>query len=805
MRCALVLICLGIASATFVTDVPFALTLSLICTGVLAVSFLLIELLKASNLPRRLLIGLLLYFLGVCWHLNWAGNLLRERLPETLEGKTVQVEGVVIGLPKRSLIAQQFFFEIRQGPSGFFPRKVILNYYGGSTVLPGQYWHFAVRLNRPHGFSNPGGFDYEAWLFQQGVSARGYVRDSASNQLISAPSKGVGFSPSAWLHAIRYWLRIKLQRMLASAQYGGLLIALLLGDRSAISQDSWALFTATGSNHLFVISGLHIGMISGFAFWLALVVGKLVRIGRLVPAQKFAGFFALTAAFMYALLAGFSLPTQRAFIMIAVLICGLFWNARYQVSFRLLLAVFIVLLLNPLATVSSGFWLSFIAVASLLTFASSSVAFVSAEHVEISPREKLDAAVRLFVRPQLTVFIALGVPLIFFTQQLSLLAPLVNIVAIPVVGFLIVPVCFASLLVSFLNEPWATLLFTVAHGAIVLLIKFMEFLVAWGSSSLQLPVAQPNSWNVLALFFAVLLLLLPKGVCRRGLVIPLMLCVLPIPERLRSSAGENTILQVHVIDVGQGLAVIVQTRSHALLYDTGANLSPDFNIGSAVVVPTLRSLDIRALDALVISHGDNDHAGGLRGVEANIRIEKLISNREDLQTQLAVELCSDTNDWIWDGVEFRFLQSALDYSSENNNSCVLQIRSSEGSVLLPGDIEREAEAQLVIRYAGELASEVLVAPHHGSRSSSSYAFLKQVEPDYVVFSAGYRNSFSHPHDQVVTRYGEFASKALSTVETGMISFKFAKGLNDEFTEERAGDDKIIQTSEFRKQNTRYWH
>jgi len=284
-----------------------------------------------------------------------------------------------------------------------------------------------------------------------------------------------------------------------------------------------------------------------------------------------------------------------------------------------------------------------------------------------------------------------------------------------------------------------------------------------------------------------------------------MLCVLPIPERLRSSAQENTILQVHVIDVGQGLAVIVQTRNHVLLYDTGANLSPDFNIGSAVVVPTLRSLDIRALDTLVISHGDNDHAGGLRGVEANIRIGKLISNREDLQTQLDVKLCSDTNDWIWDGVEFRFLHSALDYSSENNNSCVLQIRSNEGSVLLPGDIEREAEAQLVLRYTGELASEVLVAPHHGSRSSSSYAFLKQVEPDYVVFSAGYRNSFAHPHDQVVTRYGEFASKALSTVETGMISFKFAKGLNGEFTEKRAGDDKIIQTSEFRKQKPRYWH
>ncbi|MFT7471860.1 MAG: competence protein ComEC [Kiritimatiellia bacterium] len=806
MRCALLLICAGIASATFVADVSFALTLSLICIVVLLFALLLTELLlvpalKAANILRRLVIGLLLVLLGVCWHLNWANDLIGERLPEILEGETLQVEGVVTGLPERSLIAQQFQFEILHASSGFFPRKVILNYYGGATVIPGQYWRFAVRLNRPHGFSNPGGFDYEAWLFQRGISARGYVRDSASNQLIADPSKGVSFSASAWLHSARYSLRIKLQRMLAGSQYGGLLIALLIGDRSAISQDNWKLFTATGSNHLFVISGLHIGMISGFAFWLALVVGRLVRISRLVPAQKFAAFFALGTAFTYALLAGFSLPTQRAFIMIAVLICGLFWNARYQVSFRLLLAVFVVLLLNPLALTSSGFWLSFIAVAALLAFAGSFQTRVSVDHAEVSLGERVNGAARHLVQPQLIVFIALGVPLIFFTQQLSLLAPVVNIIAIPVVGFLIVPVCFASLLVSFAHEPAAALLLRVADVSISLLISFMEFLVAWGAGSLQLQVAQPNSWNVLALFFAVLLLLLPEAVCRRSLVIPLMFCVLPIPERFKSSAGENNILRLHVVDVGQGLAAIVQTRHHALLYDTGANLSPDFNIGSAVVVPTLRSLGISALDVVVVSHGDNDHAGGLLGIEPNIRIRKLISNRKDLSTKLPTQLCTYTNDWNWDGVEFRFLQSSLDYSSENNNSCVLQIHSKAGSVLLSGDIEREAEAQLARNYGGELRSEVLIAPHHGSRSSSSYAFLKRVEPSFVVFSAGYRNSFGHPHEAVVTRYGEFASKTFNTAEGGMISFEFSEKINENVAQK----DQSIHISQYRKQNSWYWH
>lgn len=805
MRCALLLICAGIASATFVADVSVALTLSLLCGVVLLLLLLLIELLKLTKLLRRLVIGLLLVLLGVCWHLSWANALLSERLPEILEGETLQVEGVVIGLPERSLIAQRFQFEIMYAPSGFYPRKVVLNYYGGATVMPGQYWRFAVRLNRPHGFSNPGGFDYEAWLFQQGVSARGYVRESGVNQLLAEPPREAGFSATVWLHSVRYSLKEKLQRLLIGSEYGGLLIALLLGDRSAISQDSWKLFTATGSNHLFVISGLHIGMISGFAFWLALLAGKLVRIGRLLPAQKFAAFFALAAAFLYALLAGFSLPTQRAFIMIAVLICGLFWNTRYQISFRLLLAVFVVLLLNPLAIVSSGFWLSFIAVAALLAFAGSYQSSTSPDTREVSPGERLNTITKFFILPQLIVFVALAVPLIFFTQQLSLLAPAVNIIAIPVVGFLVVPVCFASLLVSFVHEPAAALLFSIAHGAISLLIDFMEFLVAWGSASLQLQITQPNSWHVLALFFAVLLLLLPKGVCRRSLAIPLLFCVLPMPERFRSTASENSILRVHVVDVGQGLAVIVQTRSHALLYDTGANLSPDFNIGSAVVVPALRALGIRSLAAVVVSHGDNDHAGGLSGVEATINIERLVSNRQDLSATLPVELCIDADSWNWDGVEFRFLQSGLDYSSENNNSCVLQIRSSAGSVLLPGDIEREAEAQLAKRYGVELASEVLLAPHHGSRSSSSYAFLKRVEPAFVVFSSGYRNSFGHPHDLVVARYGEFASKTLTTAETGMISVEFAEGINDEFNGKGAQQDRIIRISEFRQQNSRYWH
>ena len=256
-------------------------------------------------------------------------------------------------------------------------------------------------------------------------------------------------------------------------------------------------------------------------------------------------------------------------------------------------------------------------------------------------------------------------------------------------------------------------------------------------------------------------------------------------------------MRLHVVDVGQGLAVIVQTRQHALLYDTGANLSPDFNIGSAIVVPTLRALGIHSLAAVIVSHGDNDHAGGLVGIVEGVNIERLISNRRDLDAGLSAEPCLETNDWNWDGVAFRFLKTGVDYSSENNSSCVLQIASSAGSVLLPGDIEREAELRLARDYGDELASNVLIVPHHGSSSSSSYAFLKRVQAKYAVFSAGYRNSFGHPHDQVVQRYGEFVNSTLLTSKSGMISF--------EFTASELSEGETININTHRKQNLRYWH
>ncbi len=796
MRCAILVFCAGIVSAVFATDVPLSLSIILGFTLLVGALLFLTVMLGSHRHVQRSLALLVIFLLGLDWHLLWASAGLGERLPRELEGVTFEVEGVVVGLPERSPIAQQFQFQILRSPSGFHPRKVTLSYYGDTPIVTGQYWRLAVRLNRPHGFANPGGIDYEAWLFQQGISARGYVRESGRNELLLARQRPEYFVPEVWIHSLRYSLRVRLQRLSDELPYAGLLTALVLGDRSAISQDDWNLFGVTGSNHLFVISGLHIGLVSGFCYYLSLLLGRGLRIGRVVPAQKIAALCALAAAFSYALLAGFTLPTQRAFIMIAVLICGLFWYTRYLISFRLLFALWVVLLINPLAFTSSGFWLSFIAVAALLSFADTTPLIPHGEEFVPSLRTRLGYITSNYVKPQIIVLVALAIPLIVFTGQLSLLAPIVNIVAIPVVGFLIVPLCFAALLLSYMHEAAAAILLGAAHGSIASLIRFMEILSEWGKDSLQLQFAQAGAMQLLAMFLAAALLLLPKCVCRTTLIFPLLLPLFPLPASIASPIEANRFLRFHIMDVGQGLAVVVQTERHVLLYDSGAKLSPDFNMGSAVIVPALRAWGISRLDAVVISHGDNDHAGGLTGILQHMEVDTLIANDPHIDANREADLCDSVADWNWDGVGFRFLRSGVSFADENNSSCVLQVRFAGAGLLLPGDIERDAETALVLRYGAELKTTVMLAPHHGSLSSSSYGLLKNVRPDYVVFSAGYHNSFGHPHGKIESRFREFASRALTTSEVGMISFHFGAG------EARAAAS--VSPDLYRERNFRYW-
>lgn len=735
-----------------------------------------------------------------------------QRLATELEGVNIQVEGVILNLPEKSDIAQQFEFLIGKNEVGLEGRKVLLNYYGEETIVPGQLWEFELRLNRPHGFSNPGGFDYEAWLFQNNISAKGYVRNSSSNRLIVELASAALLSRTALIHTrinyCRYILKSKIEKALAGSPYLGMVVALTLGDKSAIAQADWQLFSATGSNHLFVISGLHIGMISGFCYWLAMMLLQKTRLmSQRVPAQKIAALVALVAALGYALLAGFTLPTQRALVMISVLIIGNLSDRQYLISFRFLLAATIVLMINPLAYVSSGFWLSFAAVGGLLVAARLVQSPVEPSVLQPSFRSRMSRAFRILVKSQFVVFIALALPLVFWTGQLSLIAPLVNMIAIPVVGFLLVPLCFLALLLDFFSQAMSEFVFYFVENTLAVILWFMKSVLEQAGGISFLKFSSFSLGELVSLSFAVLLLLLPRGVLNRYLLIPLCLpLIVPaISEylsgtgivKLRDTAPQAPSMSLHIVDVGQGLSVIVETSNHLLVYDAGANLSSEFNIGSAVLAPVLQSLGHDKIDTVVISHGDNDHAGGLIGIQSDFDIQRLISNDRELLSESDVDLCTEVASWKWDLVEFRFLQTGLDYQSENNNSCVLQIVFGTHRILLPGDIEREAEFQLVRRYGEKLRSTVLIAPHHGSKSSSSYALLKKVRAEAVVFSAGYKNSFNHPNESVLRRYKEFGSEAFFTATGGMISFGYSMGIDDVSD---AGTPTL-----HREENSRYWH
>lgn len=808
MRCALLSFCLGLLAPGLLADISVALKVGPIFFLLSSIAAFVTA--QRRALRPRLYILLSCFAAGIVWHGHWANGILQHRLPLALEGVDMLAEGLIVSVPQRNTISQQFEFHITNSDVRFSDRKVLLNYYGEETIEPGQRWRFVLRLNRPHGFANPGGFDYEAWLFQRELTAKGYVRTSTANELLvrhrcSLLCIGELLSPSsltAMISSLRYRLRSKLLALMQGSRYSGIVLALVLGDRSAVEAADWQLLTDTGSNHLFVISGLHIGMIAGFCFYLSKALLRCFPLIALrIPIQKLAALSAILAAVSYALLAGLSLPTQRALVMIVVFMLGQLTNRRYLVSFRFLLALAIVLSLNPLAAMSAGFWFSFIAVGSLLTCMDSGIAEADFQNRFAPVRSILVKAYAYNIRPQLIVFFALLVPLVFWTQQFSLLAPLVNVVAIPLVGFVVLPLCLFGLLLMNFSEAASYACLLMADAVLQALFHFTQWLLQHTDSWAVIHFTVLHPWQIMSSTVAVIILLLPRGIVNRGLILPLSL---PLLFSLPGPAIGEGVIRLHILDVGQGLAVIVETANHSLVYDTGANLSAEFNIGAAVVVPVLRTLAIQKLDRVVISHGDNDHAGGLSGLLSSLPADAIYSSARQLNTGQQILPCQGSKSWNWDGVEFQFLSifaappagsedEATNSYSMNNSSCVLQLKTGQNSVLLPGDIEVEAERKLALGYGEGLRSTIIVAPHHGSKTSSSYSLLKNVNPEYVVFSAGYQNSFNHPSEGIVARYAEFAAIPVSTANSGMISFTI---------EPQGG---VEMPRRYRIENSRYWH
>ncbi|UJJ31263.1 DNA internalization-related competence protein ComEC/Rec2 [Halopseudomonas maritima] len=694
---------------------------------------LLLVLLPASRRPLGRM--LLACALGLIWSLAWHQGQLSEQLPQQLDNQVLELEGTVTALPEQTETGWRFMLQDVHSLDGQRLPLMRLHWWGGDAIRAGERWQLSVRLRAPRGMRNPGTFDYEAWLYAQHIGAVGSVR--GGHRLAAAPALG------QW----RDRLQQHLGTSLASADNRRLL-ALLVGDRQALSDADWDVLQRTGTSHLLVISGLHVGMLA-LAFFL--LVQQLVRWLPWHwpwPQLWLSAPLALCAAASYALLAGMAVPVQRALLMCAAALLLKLWRRAIGPVTLWLLAMCMVVLANPAAPLRAGFWLSFIAVGLLI--------------LGMGGRLHNRGLWWRWGRAQWVAFIGLWPWLVLWGMPASGASMLINLVAIPWISLLVVPLALLGSLLQLVTGLDQLLL--LAASSLNLFMGFLSWAAGW-SPLIYLPF--PGWWGWCLALVGSLMLLLPGAATVRPLA---LFCLLPLllAEQPRPAQGQ---LRVVVLDVGQGLSVLLQTAEHDLLYDAGARLASGFDLGEAVVVPSLSALGVEKLDVLLISHGDNDHAGGAFSVSRMFPAGRLIAGEPERLLGLSAEPCQHGERWQWDGVEFQLLRARLPAAPANGQSCVLQVTASGQAVLLPGDIRQIEEYALLSALS---PAEVLLAPHHGSRSSSSYAFIRRLNPDWVVFSAGYHSPYGHPHPQVVQRYRELGSNAIYTGQSGAVGFMLGR-------------------------------
>ena len=724
-----------------------------------------------------------------------------QRLDPALEGQDLQVVGVVRDLTQSNATGLRFRLQVESAQRGAqavqLPPRMDVGWYSGlaprgaaaeladwelqrqpQDMRPGQRWQFTLRVKAPHGSRNPQGFDYELWLWTQGVQATGYVRAGARD---AAPV----FLGDTWAYpvaALRQQVRARILTQVADPQAAGLIAALVVGDQAAIERADWDVFRATGVAHLVSISGLHITM---FAWGAMAAVGWLWRRSQRLclwlPAPTAALAGGVLLALAYALFSGWGVPAQRTCVMLMVVAALRILGLRWPWPQVWLLAFCAVVASDPWALLQAGFWLSFVAVGVLFasdpgqqrTDQPQPHKRLPAAHVD--PRDQLDTvdmqqvpegntkplwprwlsaslqALRRLLGEQWTITLALAPLTVLLFGQMSVVGLLANLLAVPWVTLVLTPLAMLGLLAA---PVWG-----LAALAVDALMALLQTLAAWPGAVLVL--APPPLWLAALATLGGLLLVLPGPWSLRLLGLPLLLAV-PLWQAPAPAVGEFELLAA---DVGQGNAVLVRTAQHALLFDAGPRYSLESDAGHRVLVPLLQATQTR-LDRLVLSHRDTDHVGGAAAVlvtQPQADMLTSLSADHPLQVGRTAQRCEAGQAWAWDGVRFEVLHPrAQDYEAQpppkpNALSCVLRISGSASSALLAGDIERAQEAELVDRMtqsegASGLRSTVLLAPHHGSKTSSSAEFLAAVQPAVVLVQSGYRNRYGHPAPEVMARY-----------------------------------------------------
>lgn len=751
-----------------------------------------------------------MFLLGVVWAVFYGYGIVEQQLPSRWEGVDLWVQGTVVDLPvsrsthvgqrregaRRNQDMQSFNFRIEgdlcdnSAPNAVScvdgVRLIRLKWYEKRQIKPGQRWRLLVRLKKPRGVANPGGFDYQTWLIARGFGGNGYVRTHGNNQLLSDERFGVD--------RLRWRAAAILDQQLGTLKNLSIFKALVLGDKRGIDRSQWQLFSRTGTTHLMVISGLHVGLLAALGF----VLGKsaVLLIDRRRSADRWGALISIIIAYLYTAAAGFSLPTQRALIMVGVCMVAIFFRRQISPVSGLLVAMFLCLAYDPLAAVGLSFWMSFTAVACIF------LVVMGRKSTVVGP---LYRSIKGNLASQYGVYIGLLPVLAILLGQLSFISPVANILMVPLFTVVVVPLTMLGALLIFISAfmgvlvdgspetvPFVLGFWQLLDG----LVSFAFDCLAWldANNTYGLLYLPGLPWSVKSLaVIGVAVLLLPKGFPLKftGFVLLMPLLIYrpaPLPD------GD---VSVTVLDVGQGLSVVVQTGDHRLVYDTGPAEGDNFSAAAMTVIPFLRYRGIGSIDTLVLSHGDNDHAGGLADMRKAMPIDRVYYGEKVAGLPPASRHCGAGAKWTWNRVEFAFLTVAVSENStkikpsSNDLSCVMTITAGATKFLFTGDIGHKVESWLLGNANIDLAATVLIAPHHGSSNSSSRGFVERVQAEHVVFSSGYKNQFRHPRPEVVDRYRAHRARIHTTAEHGAISFLVQDG-------------KLQTVSHYRDTMSRYW-
>ncbi|MGS1013259.1 DNA internalization-related competence protein ComEC/Rec2 [Rhodanobacter sp. UC4450_H17] len=708
--------------------------------------------------------------LGVAWAL-WCGTqAMQARLPRALEGRDVLVVGSLDGLPLARTDASRFTLRVESAqldgrPLALRGLLTVSWYEGAPPLAPCTRWRLLLRLKRPRALLDPGSTDSERSALERGIVATGYVREDEGNRRLPGPRWCVDGTRAAIARGIAARVH--------DPHDAALLRAFAVGDTRGLGQQDWAVARANGVSHLIAISGFHVGVAAVFGVWLAwLVYAWWPPAALRLPRPQAQAAAALLFAVVYSALAGFGLPTVRTLLMIAVVALARCSRRGSSGAQSLALAMIAILLADPLAVLAPGFWLSFVGVAFLILCLQAQGRGWRAFLHELSAG-------------QLLMTVALLPLTLWFFGQASLVGALSNLVAVPVVSFVIVPCALFGMLLLLLCPPLAAPVLWLAARIVHAQWWLFERMATWPGAHWYLPAVQLHA--LLLAVVGALWMFMPRGVPLRWLGAVLFLPLL-LPPRSTPADGA---FRLWVLDVGQGLAVLVRTHDHLLVYDTGARYPSGFDLGEAVVLPSIHALGLSRVDMLMISHGDNDHAGGAQTVaEAFPQARRLAG--EPARMRVPMQQCAAGQAWQWDGVRFRVLSPAPGGGDrDNDSSCVLLVEGRGGRVLLPGDISSKAEPA-VAAAVGTGPPPVLVVPHHGSKTSSGAAFIAALRPSLALVSAGWRNRFGHPRAEVLARYAEAGVPLFNTAVEGAVEVEFP------------ADGTPRRQPGWRRQQPRYW-